>query len=54
MKVYINFDAEKEKPVVCLEADTQSEEDQLQLLAAFSNALFRLIVDQGEKEEDDD
>jgi len=29
MKVYIDFDAEENKPIICIEAENQDEEDRL-------------------------
>jgi hypothetical protein len=48
VKVKFDFDARKEKPVVILEAENMNEENNLQLLAGFSAATFRVILDEDE------
>lgn len=44
MKVIIEFDAKKNKPIIVIEAENQNEEDQLQLIAGFNEASFRILI----------
>ena len=45
MNVYIEFDSEKNKPIVCLEPETEGENVSLELVAMFETASFRLVLD---------
>lgn len=49
MIVTIVFDEEKDKPIVCLEAESENEYGNLELLASFNTASFRLILDETEE-----
>ena len=46
MKVNITYDADNNKPIICLEPETEDENLQLEVVASFDTACFRLILEE--------
>lgn len=46
MKVHITFSENKKTPVVILEPENETENGELELLASFDSASFRIVINE--------